>query len=442
MARVIQIIARGERWTRFELLAFGVLRPLSQKLLSLAEWVAEHSGQTPNSLSEAHWNQFEDDICGSFSPRFQSWDNHLWGHARDAADLFPLLEDLYLPVTDQPVHFHLSDQQAQLMASLIEAARVDDGVLLSSDFSVVCDELKRAGAPILRRSGSQLCSLIGNVELSVKDTPTTLGVPMHSVTLGIPALAKRSRIRIAAEETSWLKSLGSSALRSEATFLSVCPVSETWLGAQAADTPPWTLLPDGSALTESALLKRISGLEGALVSLDRHPLYGLWLQFLITEALDRELGDETLLLAPPMDQTGAEMEWGTTVLYRPVAKLETGLQSQSMGYFSLGRVDLVLDRVAQHLSLQILPLPYSRAEYGLWSWTLHLLVDLKVVVRQRDRWTLNPALNDRLYTGSLMAKVLRDRRETRQSIHQVLSRLWQGASIEARESNAVNEVTK
>src|SRR5690349_8074346 len=83
IARVIQLIASSERWTRFEELSFGVLRSLSQRLLSLIEWVAAHTGKSPISLSEVQWNQFEDDILPSASFRFHCWDNYLWGHARD-----------------------------------------------------------------------------------------------------------------------------------------------------------------------------------------------------------------------------------------------------------------------------------------------------------------------------------------------------------------------
>jgi hypothetical protein len=441
IARVIQLIARSERWTRFEELSFGILRPLSQRLLSLVEWVAARTGKAPISLSEAQWSQFEDDVLPYASSRFHSWDNYLWGRARDVAELFPLLADQYLPLIDQPVHLTLSNRQARTMMLLIEAAREDDGVTFSREDLMICDELKRAGAPILQRVGSQLCSLTGNVELSVTGVPpTTTSASMHSVPLGLPTLAKRSRICSNAEETSWLKSSGPSVWKSEATLLSVCPVSETWQNAHLADAPPWALLPEGSVLTEFTLLKKTSAFEDALISLDRHPLYGLLLQFLIAEALDRELGDETLLLAPPLDQTGARAEWDTTVLYRPSTKSNTGPHSKGIGYLSLGRLDLVLEEIAHYLSLQTLPLPYFRAEYGLWSWALHLLIHLKVVVGQRDRWTLNPLLHDRLYTGTLMAKMLRDRRDTRESIHRVLSRLWQAASFEEGKSKLAKEV--
>ena len=441
IARVIQVIASGERWKRFEELSFGVLRPLSQRLLGLVEWVAEHTGKSPLSLNEATWSKFEHDILRDTLPRFRSWDDHLWGHARDAAELFPLLEDLYLPLADQPVHFGPTDDQAQLLMSLIEAARVDDGVKLMDNDSVICEELKRAGVPLLRRAGSQICSLTGNIELSITAAATAPGASMQSVPLGLPILARRSRVRVPAQEISWLKSSTQSTWVSEATFLSVCPISETWQDAHVADAPPWTLLPKSSVLNESALLKKSSGLEDALITLDRHPLYGLVLQFLISEALDRELGDETLLLAPPLDKTGSEAEWGTTVLYRPTVKSEIGLQSRTQGYLSLGALDEVLAVIAQHLSLETLPLPYSKTGYGLWSWALHLLIDLKVVVGQRDRWTLNPNLHDRLYTGTLMSKVLRDRRDTRQSISQALSGLWLSASTEESKSKLAKEMT-
>lgn len=441
LARVLQIIAKSERWTRFEELAFGILGPTSQRLLSLVEWVAAHCGQTANGLRETHWNQFESDFCPGESSCFQSWDNHLWGHARDSADLFPLLEDLYLPLVDQPVHFELSGRQAQVMATLIEAARADDGVLISGDDAKVCDELKHIGAPILCRHGSQLCTLTGHVELSVTVTPTTLNASMQSAPLGVPLLAKRSNIHSVADETSWLKSAGPGLWTSQGTFLSTNPVAATWPSDPVLEAPPWALLPDSSTLTESALLKKVAGLEDAVISLDRHPLYGLLLQFLVAEALDRELGDETLLLTPPLDKVGDEAEWNTTVLYRPASKSETGSQSQSIGYLSLGRLDFVLDRIAQHMGLEILPLPYSMTSYGIWSWALHLLIDLKVVVGQRDRWALSTALHDRLYTGNLMAEVLRDRRETRQSIHQVLLRLWKDAANSVAESQAGMEVT-
>ena len=434
IARVLQIIASGGRWARFDELAFGVLRPLSQRLLHLLEWAGEIGMQ--GSLGEADWGQFERDVCRDAYPHFQLWDNDLWGFARDAANLFPLLEDLYLPLNDQPVHFNLSGRKAELMASLIEAARADDGVMVGVDDTAACDELKRAGAPIVRRPGAQLCWLAGRVELSVDDIdlPKTQVAQIRAVPLGIPLLAKRSRTRFNAKEISWLKSSVPRVWISEATFLSVCPVSESWPATPVVDAPAWSLVPDSGALAESALPGKVPALEDAIITLDRHPLYGLMLQLFIAEALDRELGDERILLSPPMDEAGAGAEQGTAILYRPQAMPEAGFSSQSVGYLDLGTFDTVLEQIAYHLHLHTLPLPYSKEGYGLWSWALHLLIDLKVVVGQRDRWTLNAALHDRLYRGSLMAKVFRDRRETRQSVHKLLNRLWQDASVAAIEA--------
>lgn len=441
LARVLQIIAKSERWTRFEDLAFGALSPLSQRLLSLLEWVADHSGHPANGLSDVHWDRFEVEVCGDAVARFRFLDNHLWGHARDAADLFPLIEDLYLPLIEQPVHFELSDLKAKVMVALIEAARVDDGITLSADEFVVCEELRRAGAPILCRPGTLLCSLVGRVEMSLTEFTTAQSWPMKSAPLGVPALARKSELHIVADEISWLRPTEAKNLTNHATFLSICPDLEKWPDSSISNAPPWGQLPGGGTLSEAALLKKASGLEDSVIALDSHPLYGLLLQFLVSEALDRELGDETLLLAPPLDKVGPETEWGTSVLYRPSSKSEIGGGTQSIGYLGLGTLDRVMDRIAHQLSTEVLPLPYFRDDYGLWSWGLHLLIDLKVVVGQRDRWALSSTLHDRLYTGNLMAQVLRDRREVRQTIHRVLHGMWKEAAVSMADSSNGMEVS-
>lgn len=435
LARVLQIIAKSERWTRFEELAFGVLSPISQRLLSLLEWVASQSGLPPNGLCDVHWDQFEFEVCGDASAHFKRFDDHLWGHARDAAELFPLIEDLYLPLVGQSVHFELSDQKAQVMTSLIEAARLDDGIELSGDELVLFEELRRSGAPVLCRPGTRLCSLVGRVELSLIEPVAALSSSMRSVPLGVPALARRSELHIVADGISWLKETGAMNLTGHATFLSICPASGKWPDLSDKEVPPWANLPGSDTLSEAALLKRTPGLEDAVIALDGHPLYGLLLQFLISEALDRELGDETLLLAPPLDKVGPETEWGTSVLYRPSSKAETGSASESIGYLGLGTLDEVMDRIALQLSTAVVPLPYSIPDYGLWSWGLHLLIDLKVVVGQRDRWALSSTLHDRLYTGNLMARVLRDRRDVRQTIHRVLHGMWKETAASMTDSN-------
>ena len=441
LARVLQIIAKSERWTQFEKLAFGELSPLSQRLLSLLEWVADHSGQPANGLSDVHWERFEVEIYGDSAARFRGLDNHLWGHARDAADLFPLIKDLYLPMIEQPVHFELSDLNAKVMAALIEAARVDDELVLSGDELVVCEELRRSGAPILYRPGTHFCSLVGRVEMSLTEFSAVQSWSIKSSPLGVPALARKSGLHFVADEISWLRPTESKKLTSHATFLSICPDSGKWPDSPISNAPPWGHLPGGSTLSEAALLRKPPGLEEAVIALDGHPLYGILLQFLISEALDRELGDETLLLAPPLDKVGPETDWGTSVLYRPSPKAETGGGSHSIGYLSLGTLDKVMDRIAHQLSTEVLPLPYGRDDYGLWSWGLHLLIDLKVVVGQRDRWALSSTLHDRLYTGNLMAQVLRDRREVRQTIHRVLHGMWKEAAVSLADSSIEMEVS-
>lgn len=441
LANVLQIIARSERWGRFEQLAFGVLKPLSQRLMSLVEWVAELSGQSANSIGDVHWQQFKSEIFREAASSFQWLDDNLWGHARDAAELFPLIEELYLPLIGHPVHLELAGLQAHVMSSLIYAARVDDGIEVSGDELVACEELRSMGAPILLRQGSRFCTLVGRVELSLLEQEHPAILPMKAAPLGITGTAKESSIHQATSEISWLQVDGDGMLIGCVPFLSVCLESGKWPESPSSDAPSWTRLPGSDAFLEAAHRNKISDHEDAVVAMDRHPLYGVLLQFLIAEALDRELGDETLLIAPPLDKVGPETEWGTSVLYRPSSKVDDDKRSESAGYLSLGSIDRVMDRVASDLSLEIIPLPYSNDHYGLWSWGLHLLIELKVVVGQRDRWALNSSLHDSLYTGKLMGYVLRDRREVRQVIHRVMRNMWDEAALSIANTSIEKEVS-
>jgi hypothetical protein len=441
LAKVLQIIARSERWGRFEELAFGVLKPLSQRLLALLEWVADHAGQPASALGDVHWQQFEAEICGDSASSFQRLDDQLWGHARDAAGLFPLIEELYLPLAGHPVYFELFGLHAQVMSSLVHAARVDDGIEVSGDELAACEELRRLGAPILLKPGSRFCTLIGRVELSLVEHESPTSLPIKTAALGVPAIAKESTMHPATSEVSWLQVPQDKAPAGRVPFVSASLESGKWPENQPQGAPSWARLPESDALLETTLLKKSSDHEDAVIAIDRHPLYGLLLQFLISEALDRELGDETLLIAPPLDKVGPETEWGTSVLYRPSSKVDVGKRSESVGYLSLGTLDSVMNRVASELSLESIPLPYSIDHYRLWSWGIHLLIDIKVVVGQRDRWALSSSLHDRLYTGKLMGHVLRDRREVRQVIHRVLRGMWDEAASALTDASFGKEVS-
>jgi hypothetical protein len=437
LARIVQVIAKGERWARFEDLLFGSMEPLSQRLLSIIEWASRRSQCRAGELDETQWSQFEVSLFGAEMALYRSWDDFLWGEARAAADLFPLLEQLYVPLFHIPVCLIPSEETSAMLANLVYSAKSGDGIGLQSSDQLIVEAIQAAGAPVVLNHDGSLCSLAGKVDLIlpslVQETHSFRSAP-----LGITRSSTESRSIVSSEEIAWLRF--SDGARSKIPFVSMLPNLDAWPEEKTVQSPAWTHLPGRSAFSALTRQKKSPDHDEALILLDQHALYGLVLQLFVAEALDRELSAETVLLAPDLEKTGIHAIKGTSVLYRPSGNQDRELDRFSGGFLNLGDWEQVMDFVARSLGLTPQPLPYHRDQCGLWTWALQMLIDLGIVIGQADRWAISSELHDRMYAGALMTKILRGRRSMREEIHRALRVLWQNA-LSSEESAAKEEVT-
>jgi hypothetical protein len=157
---------------------------------------------------------------------------------------------------------------------------------------------------------------------------------------------------------------------------------------------------------------------------------GFWFQLLLLEALDRELGDETLILAPPVDRRVSDIEAATLVLYRP-RKQQDSSSENNRRVATLGLLDEVLTRLSRELGLHPLPLVINTSA-GIWSFSLRMLRNAQLVKDRYDRWVLHPDALDRLHGGGLMKDVIRRGKHFRdQRLHGVLKTLWAQQTADA-----------
>jgi len=158
-----------------------------------------------------------------------------------------------------------------------------------------------------------------------------------------------------------------------------------------------------------------------------HPLYGFWIQTLLVEALDRELGEETLLFAPPTHAIVKDIESATRVYYRP--RLDTNTRVRAL--LELGPLDDVMSRLAASVSLRSVPTLGDTA--GPWAMSLGLLARVGITQTRHDRWTLSTHALDRLHGGGLMTGVIRRGKRFREGLHEVLEGLWRERAEVAQE---------
>jgi len=190
-------------------------------------------------------------------------------------------------------------------------------------------------------------------------------------------------------------------------FFSIKDRDGQWPDEISKSTPPWAEIPDKRSLMEVGKPKSLTpGIDDKLRKLCSHTLYGVLIQLFLLEALDRELGEETLTLAPPLHYRTDHIEAETHVFYQPRPKFGIDRKPQQFRSFDLGLLDSTLSELSQYLGINCICYPYENEISGPWSHALKLLRDSGVVTGYHDRWTLSSPVLDRLHGGGLMTSVL------------------------------------
>lgn len=434
MCSVIHAVAISERWMRLEELLLGPCKSIAPRLMQILSWIALKSNLQIRQIPASTFQQAIEDNA---DPVFRTWDAKLWGESRGPADLFPLLLDLYIPLGDQPFHVAANDSvNRSLLRSLIDAAtQHGEGLALSSSEFEDLQFLQNSGLPIrVERQPNQSLHayVVGSIEM-VAGELDRIGEP-QDLTSGTTATARASSVIDFQERClDWSVQNPTDTLAP----ISVDHDALRWPAESLRDAPDWLLLP-GSDLVSMAAKRRKDSQDAdtALHHISRHPLYGFILQLFLMEALDRELGEETLALALPQNRKlETPLDWAETkVLYRPREESQKGQVADRDGFLVLGSLDEVIPVIGREVGIKGIATPY-KSDVLPWSRAVYLMSTAGIVDGRPHSWrlTITSFILDRLHSGTLMKDVIRGGRDFRDRMHGVLSELWKEQTTHSSE---------
>jgi hypothetical protein len=420
LAGVVSAIGTSGRWRRLEELLFGDLQALSPRIASLLKWV--QTGSRLASWEDVEWRHL-DALSPETAARF---DRRCWGTTGES--LFAVLHARYPNLAGTPVFVDVDD--ALLTATIVAAAN-GEGVKVSGTDEPLLLDLSKGGAPVWWRQRGD-----GSLEVTLSSPCRARGVegdsPTSLFSRGVPALSRtRSATTILGMSNGLDRSNFWPVAESNMPGLAFCGSArgKRW---PSDDDAPGRALPLQQHLSDLVRARRkergaSDPADDALRRLAEHTLFGFWIQVLLLEALDRELGEETLLLAPPTHTLVEDIEGATYVYYQPrrIAELER------ITTLEIGPLDTVMTQVAAATGINSVGALGDAA--GPWSMGLALLAQVGVAQTRHDRWSLSSHALDRLHGGGLMTAVIRRGRTFRERLHDIFEGLWRERNETARE---------
>ncbi len=412
VTEVVAAVGSSGRWQRLEDLLFGDLASLAPRVSALLD-SAQPPDQPARPWSEIAWRAL-DPLPREVSGRL---DERCWGVSGSAAAMFPILRTRYPRLASVPVFIDTDDA---IIGATIVAAASGEAVRLPRARRTELVEWLYRGVPLWWRPLAD-----GSLEITLSSPCRARSQPGDAVSQpfsrGVPELA-RSRSAVVPSESPGRR----------AAFWEI--VEESHVGLAFAGAESGNVWPGDDIATRRGLPRRrqLLAVGGARPSqrgepdlpadairrLAEHPLFGFWLQVLLLEALDRELGDETVLLAPPTHALVDDVAGTTRVYYRP----RPGAENDGWPALELGPLDEVMTQVAAALGVRTVGV-LGKA-FGPWSMGLALLATVGLAQTRHDRWTLSAHALDRLHGGGLMTGVIRRGKEFRERLHDVLEGLW------------------
>ena len=421
MASVLHAVGASGRWVRLEELLSGPCHAFAPRFVSLLEWASLRTGKPGSALEPEDWVDLEpgDD---DWRARVDDWDQRLWGFSGAAGALFPLLQDLYCPLLGQPSvpSSGSLESERRMLAELAAHAHGSAGIALHTDDARgVALSLIDKGLPVyvMKDGGTEKVVLVGAVE-SVGESLAETAEEAYVDAMSVVAKKSRLWVREAAEPYGdfWALENGDQI----EAFVSLDADTATW-PAEKMDG-----VPDSAQLPRAELLRGLSSSKEsveALRMLCGHAFFGFYVQLLLLEALDRELGQESLILVPELRMKVEEedIEASTRVFYRPLASGEGSEADRPTA--ELGALDTSLEQVAKATGLQRLHTPY-RLTGGVWSLGIRVMRSVELVRARADRWALSEHVVDRLHSGGLMTDVIRRGKAFRERLHEIFSETW------------------
>lgn len=448
VSSVLHAIAKAERWDRLEGLLVNSFNTFTPRFTQLLNWLVYFTKTEIHDLHESHWNEAQQHICGDNSSIFYEWDEEVWGiSGRQVSVSFPLLEELYLPLCKKPVFvnqlWHGFDEKASyLLHAVINASKRKEGVLVSTNSLQEYETLMRVGLPIklqpLPNSSDQFCvGLIGAIRTDIglfeyddafSEVRAMWAIP-EEVLVSSSGPSFNSKLDDEGLFEQWGEQAERVAFIDIDNDLSIWPNKEDErYNFKVSNIPQSSLMPTQDILDlvskpRSQSLK----VDQALMMIGNHVYFGFLLQLFLLEALDRELGEDNLILALPSSSTPDDIELETQVFYKPKITDRNQGKQPSPWSFSLGKFDEVISRLAKTtLSIDTVVYPYQM-RWGPWSRGLHLFRTADIVVGfagSYDQWTLSSHVLDRLHGGGLMSGILRRGMKIRDMMHEELTKMW------------------
>jgi hypothetical protein len=454
LAQVLHTIGSSARWSRFEELVFGPLLGFAPRFVQLLGYAATAVNTNLRDLSSTSWQKLVDKVEGNEHGIFQSWDRDLWGDVPGgAAAIFPLLVDLYVPLRQQGCtvaidEYLLDGATGELLMGITERARFGEGMTLAADSEPLLRTLLDLGLPIRESAPAGLSAdrrpIVGLVEpirviWSGSQAARFEGTPLSGIDRAALKSAQIDGSTVASSaglvEGFWTVVERSFA----ATAFPGLKVSEGW-PTNPSPAPVWAQIPPAGHLMAIASARRESAeADQALFVLARHLLFGLLLQTLLLESLDRELGYESLALTPsPPNERGVS---DIRVFYRPTREHNPSADERiTPQTYEIGTFDDVVDSIAAVLGITPAGITFTGEGRGFWTMGLELLASLGLVnlSASKDRWILHADVLDRLHGGGLMSGVLRKGKGVRDRIRSHLQDLWSASDDLNRQNEAPN----
>lgn len=436
VAQVLHTIGSTARWSRFEELIFGPLLAFAPRFVQLLGYAARTLNTNPRDLSSGSWQKLTANEEGKEYRLFQCWDRDLWGDVPGgAAAIFPLLVDLYVPLRKHgctvAMDEHILDTSARrLLASITDRARFGEGMTLVPDLEPQMRSLLNLGLPVREWSAAGRLPIVGLVEpirvVWSGDQPEPLeGTPLS----GVDRTALRNaRVDGAAVGSACALVDGFWTVVEQGVAATAFPgvsLSESW-PTDPSPAPLGAQVPSAAHLAAIASARRESAeADQALFALARHLFFGLLLQTLLLESLDRELGYESLALTPstPSDNGVSEVK----VFYRPIREQNPNADERiTPQTYEIGSFDAIVDSIAAVFGITPAGVTFTAEARGFWTMGLDLFASLGLVTlsSSKDRWVLHADVLDRLHGGGLMSGVLRRGKGVRDRIRGHLQNLW------------------
>jgi hypothetical protein len=398
VCRVLQGVAASGRWARLEELLQGAFVNFVPRFVQLLEWCAVGASCRAHELTEQAWNDATHRVEGEEGATLANWDRHLWGDvAGGPAALFPALEEGYGPLAGASVNVNalteeMNPAEEQLFAVLVQRSRHGEGIPLRQETVAVAQRLRTRGLPVRLWAGGpdtpQRLNWIGVVSaVRMVSTQPPAGTESEGALLrGVDRdLLRSSRVEVLEEVQAFLPPDGLWSVAERGGTILPCigrePGRRAWPSKEEVlPAPSGYRVPDVESLRAIGQLRSLSpAADEALLLLGQHYLYGVLIQGLLVEALDHELGSETLTLASPdsHDEGGV-----TRVLYAPRPEGEEREQTAGYPVYELGSLDDVFAQIAQDLGLRGALVVYSHTGEGAWAAGLRLLRAAGLVARR------------------------------------------------------------